>query len=175
MIRCRPLEWPRDREPLARLDVSVATDVIYAVAAGPLSFALTEQRVDPPLHKRYDVSWEELPAATVALVAEHDGDLIGAAAAEMHAWNRRLVISHLYVDRGARGSGVGAMLLRELRARAAALGARCLWVETQNVNAPAIRFYQREGFACCGLDTALYDPRQVAGEVAVFFALPLEP
>ena len=171
---CRPLDWPRDREPLARLELSLTTDVVYAVTASPLGFTLAERRVEPPLHKRYDVAWEELPASTAAVVAERDGDLVGVAAAEMHEWNRRMVISHLYVDRGARRSGVGAALVREVRARAEALGARCLWVETQNGTAPAIAFYRRQGFACCGLDTTLYDPRRAGDEVAVFLALALE-
>lgn len=175
MIRCRPLDWPRDRAALAHLDASVTTDAVYDVAAGPLGFALAERRVDPPLRKCYDVPWDELPAARLAVVAERDGGVVGVAAAELTEWNRRMVISHLYVDRGARRRGVGAALVRAVRERAEPLGARCLWAETQNVNAPAIRFYRRQGFACCGLDTTLYDPRQADGEVAVFFALALEP
>ena len=175
VIRYRPLEWPEDRAPLASLDTSFVTDVVYAVRVGPLSFTLAEQPVEPPLRKRYPVAWDELPAETQTVVAERDGRLLGVAALTVQRWNRRAVISHLYVDRGARRSGVGAGLLRELRRGAEALGARCLWVETQNVNAPAIRFYQRQGFACCGLDTTLYDPRRAPGEVAVFFALALEP
>jgi ribosomal protein S18 acetylase RimI-like enzyme len=71
--------------------------------------------------------------------------------------------------------GVGGALLEAMRDHAHALGAPCLWVETQNVNAPAIRFYRRHGFACCGLDTTLYDPRQLRGETAVFLALALGP
>jgi GNAT superfamily N-acetyltransferase len=173
MIRCRPLDWPRDRVALACLDTSVTTDVVYEVTAGTLGFALAERRVDPPLRKCYDVPWDELTAATLAVIAERDGDVAGVAAAEMHRWNRRMVISHLYVNHRARRSGVGTALVRAVRECAEPLGARCLWAETQNVNAPAIRFYRRQGFACCGLDTALYDPQQVPGEVAVFFALAL--
>ncbi|GJG86516.1 hypothetical protein tb265_16970 [Gemmatimonadetes bacterium T265] len=30
-------------------------------------------------------------------------------------------------------------------------------------DAPAIRFYQRHGFVCCGLDATLYDPRTAPG------------
>ena len=42
------------------------------------------------------------------------------------------------------------------------------------MNAPAVRFYLRQGFTCCGLDTALYDPRLVPDESALFFTLPLD-
>lgn len=36
--------------------------------------------------------------------------------------------------------------------------ARCLWLETQNVNYPAVQFYLRLGFELCGLDQTLYAP-----------------
>jgi ribosomal protein S18 acetylase RimI-like enzyme len=34
----------------------------------------------------------------------------------------------------------------------------CLWLETQNVNYPAVQFYRRMGFRLCGLDETLYRP-----------------
>ena len=89
-------------------------------------------------------------------------------------WNRRAVLSHIYVDRASRGRGAGTALLHEMRHAAASLGARCLWAETQDVNAPAVRFYRARGFTWCGLDATLYDPRAVPGETALFFALDLE-
>lgn len=101
--------------------------------------------------------------------------MLGVAALTLQDWNRRAVISHLYVERSARGHGIGTGLLWEVRRRAETLGARCLWLETQNVNTPAIRFYHRHGFVCCGVDTMLYDPRHTPNEIAVFFALTLQP
>ena len=171
MLRFRPLRWPQDRDALARLDVSLATDVVYAVERrGPLDFALVERRVDPPLTKRYAVDWNALAAAPHVTVAEQDGAVVGVAAVTWQAWNRRAELSHLYVDAMARGRGVGAGLLRAAETAARGLGARCLWVETQQVNASAIRFYLRRGFTCCGWDAALYEDER---EVAVFFVLPL--
>ena len=174
MIVVRPLDWPGDRAPLARLDTAFDTGVVYDVCAGPLDFALVECPADPPLHKRYHLPLDELAAAAYAVVAERAGQVVGVAALTVEAWNRSAVLSHLYVDRGARRGGAGAALLADVRRRAAALGAGRLRVETQNVNAPAIRFYRRHGFVCCGVDTALYDPRRHPGEAAVFLALPLD-
>ncbi len=141
--------------------------------SGPLGFALVERAVVPPLHKNYEVNWEELAAARVALVAEREGVIVGASALGYEAWNRRAVISHLYVDRAERGARIGTSLLGALRARARELDARCLWVETQNVNVPAIAFYRRNGFDLTGLDTSLYDPEALRDETAVFLASPL--
>ncbi|MBC7790568.1 MAG: GNAT family N-acetyltransferase [Anaerolineae bacterium] len=173
-IRYRPLEWPKDRALLERLDISFDAGEIYEVAAAPLAFALQATAVSPSLFKRYDVAWEELQYANAAIVAEANGSLVGVGAIAYHGWNRRAVISHLYVDRAARGSGIGTKLIAELRNAAEAIGARCLWAETQNVNAAAIRFYENRGFAFCGLDTSLYDPDDIQGETAVFFALRLD-
>ena len=63
----------------------------------------------------------------------------------------------------ARGVGIGRALLQAIEPIARAAGALRLWLETQNVNYPAIRFYRRQGFRLVGLDESLYDP---AGPVA---------
>lgn len=170
----RPLDWPADAERLVKLDLSCATRTVYDVRAGSDGFTLTERSASPPQRKTYTVGWAGLRAATTAVVAEDAGRLLGVVAMTIHGWNRRAVITDLYVDRGARGRGVGGGFLGVLRRAARTLGARCLWVETQHVNAPAVRFYRRHGFACCGLDLTLYDPRVAPGEVALLFAAALD-
>jgi ribosomal protein S18 acetylase RimI-like enzyme len=61
------------------------------------------------------------------------------------------------------------MLIEAALVAARDLDARGLMVETQTTNFGAMRFYERAGFAWCGLDTSLYDPLDVArGEVAIF-------
>jgi GNAT superfamily N-acetyltransferase len=175
--RLRPLEWPRDEASLAGFDLAVTTGTVHAVVQaglGTLALALEERAVDPPLVKRYAVDWSELPSASHVRVAEVEREAVGVAALAWREWNRRAELTHLYVDAGARGRGVGAALLADARAAAREWGARCLWVETQQVNAPAVRFYRRHGFAWCGADLTLYDPREAPGEVALFFALPLD-
>ena len=177
MPRLRPLEWPRDEASLAGFDLAVTTGTVHAVVQvgfGIPVLSLEEQTVDPPLVKRYAVDWSELPAATHVRIAEQGGIAVGVAALEWRGWNRRAELTHLYVDAGARGRGVGAALLADARATAEGWGARCLWVETQQVNAPAVRFYRRHGFTWCGADLTLYDPHEAPGEVALFFALPLD-
>ena len=171
-IEVRSLAWPSDLAQLERLDTAFTTDVVYDVQLVPRGFVLVERSISVALQKQYHVAWDELATSTVAIVAERAGVLIGIAALKYVAWNRRAVVSHLYVDRAARGQGAGTALMRELRARANALHARCLWVETQNVNARAIRFYEACGLVFSGLDTSLYDPHDMAGETALFFATP---
>jgi ribosomal protein S18 acetylase RimI-like enzyme len=57
--------------------------------------------------------------------------------------------------------------------RARQTPARCLWLETQNVNGPAVAFYLRQGFRLCGFDDTLYDPAVHPDEVALYFSHPL--
>ncbi|QTR01699.1 GNAT family N-acetyltransferase, partial [Saccharothrix algeriensis] len=49
-------------------------------------------------------------------------------------------------------------------------GARTAWLETSNVNVPAVRAYLRMGFTLCGLDTTLYRGTPAEGEIALYLA-----
>ena len=171
-MEVRPLSWPSDLAQLAQLDTGFSTDVVYDVQSLRHGFALVERVVVPAFRKLYPITWDDLPTYSATIVAEHGGVIIGVAALQYVAWNRRAAIAHLYVDHAARRRGVGMRLVEELRGRAKALHARCLWVETQNVNAPAIHFYERCGFMLGGLDVSLYDPRHSEGEIALYFVLP---
>jgi ribosomal protein S18 acetylase RimI-like enzyme len=172
MITVRELRWPEDRAALLALDTSFTTDRVFRVVAAELSFALDATAIDPPLSKRYDLSAdiEELHGLDHVAVAEVDGHLAGMLALKHERWNGRAVVWHLYVSPAARGRGVGRALLDEATVVAQGWQAHCLWLETQDVNYGAIRFYLRMGFQWCGLDLALYDPRgPVAGDTALFF------
>ena len=172
----RPVDLPRDRMRLLALNTSFVTDRIYAVQATAASFTLVEQAVAPPIRKAFplddelgdDRLWQQ------GFVAEAGDALAGFVALRYEAWNRRAAIWHLYVATEWRGHGLGARLLDALENVARNAGARTLWLETSNVNYPAIHFYRRMGFAWCGLDRSLYDPAgDGAGETALYFARPL--
>lgn len=121
-----------------------------------------------PLTKSYAVP--ETDPGDGVFVAEVDGAIVGFAQIEPPTWNGRAAISHLYVSPPHRGRGVGRALLDALAERARRKGARCLFVETQNVNYPAVQFYLAAGFYLCGLDESFYDPVELPGEFALFFA-----
>ena len=100
----------------------------------------------------------------------HEADaVVGLAALRFEEWNRRACLEHLYVAKPHRRRGIGRVLVESAVKRARQLRARGVWVETQTTNYGAIRFYERTGFAWCGLDTSLYDPDDVSvNEIAVF-------
>jgi ribosomal protein S18 acetylase RimI-like enzyme len=176
MLNLRTLNWPVDRDALLALDTSFTTDRICRIAITEGSFALEEERVAPLLRKVFDLGddVESLPDLDSVVVAEVEGRIVGLLALKHETWNRRAVIWHLYVDPSVRGQGIGRALIEEAIQTAQRWSARCLWLETQNINHGAIQFYRRLGFQWCGLDTTLYDPAgEAAGEIALFFARPL--
>jgi ribosomal protein S18 acetylase RimI-like enzyme len=177
MYALRPARWPADLALLAGLDNSFTTDRIYRVSRAEFGFTVIEEPLGSPLHKAYGSPANIDPPiqeADFAVVAEQAGALVGVVAVKYQAWNRRGEVWHLYVARTARRRGIGMALLKEAEAFARAAGARCLWLETQNVNFPAIQFYRRAGFRLCGLDESLYAPEGLGrAEVALFFARPI--
>ena len=178
MVTIREAQWPRDIAALSTLDTGLVTETIYRPVQADLTFRLEAESVAPPLRKRYPFApadAEERRTWDVAAIAEDaDGAAAGFAAAQSETWNRRVTLQHLYVAPAFRRQGVGTRLLAAVDAFARSIEARCLWLETQNVNVPAIRFYRRCGFTFCGFDSALYDPRHAPEtEIALFFARPI--
>lgn len=176
MALLRPMRWPDDRESLRALDTSFTTDRILRLERRERAFVLQERPVAPPVRKAYPLAEEidSLPSFDWARIAVDGGEPVGLATLRLETWNRRANLHHLYLAPAARGQGLGRALVEAAASAAAALGARCLWVETQTINAGAIRFYERVGFVWCGLDVSLYDPNAVGDEeVALFFIRPV--
>ena len=177
MLTIRAVQWPHDAAILFELDTAFETEHIYRPVQEELAFRLEEQAVTPALRKRYvlDVSdAAERQNWDCSLLAQEEGELAGFAAAQYTAWNRRVIVWHLYVMPFFRRRGVGSRLLNALDDYAVSVQGRCLWLETQNVNYAAIQFYLRCGFAFCGFDASLYDSQQSAQEeqeeIALFFS-----
>lgn len=177
MLSVRGLNLPGDREALLALDTSFTTERVFRVSVTSDSFVMQEGTVSPPLRKVYDLSAEvdRLPVLDHVLVALLDARVAGVATLSNDSVDRRAIVRHLYVDRGYRGRGIGHALMDAMVNLARHDRARCLWLETQDVNYPAIRFYKRLGFEWCGLDLSL-DERHGSptDETAVFFMRALD-
>ena len=175
---------------LDQIDPSFETTTHLAVRreendAG-LSFRLVEEPLPAPFVKeegyRYDrdelaqarYRLEESDAA-LQLVAEEGGRLVAILEVEGEAWRGTALIWALFVDRSARGQGLGGALLARAEAWARAGGYRALTLETQSNNPAAIRFYARHGFTISGLDSHFYRNDDLARrEVALFMYKELE-
>ncbi|HEX3648603.1 MAG TPA: GNAT family N-acetyltransferase [Pseudonocardiaceae bacterium] len=164
----RIIRLPGDATAVGRIDTSFRTRRIFRVERLDFGFRLREHELPDVLRKRYHV----VPVSG-GIVAECDGEIAGYAELSYSEWNRRAVVEHLYVSATRRERGIGSALLRRVSEQARALGARCVWLETQNVNLPAVRFYLGRGFRLCGLDETLYDPDRLPGECALYLTLDI--
>ncbi len=176
MFSLRPLNWPGDRQALLALDTSFTTRLVYRVILIGDSFRLVGEDISPPLRKVYDLTAEvdDFPKLDYVLVAEMDAQLVGVAALRHDTVDHRALLMHLYVDSSYRGLGIGFALIDAMIVRAREWNARCVWLETQDINYAAIQFYKGAGFQWCGLDWSLDEHRGMpTDETAVFFMLPL--
>ena len=107
--------------------------------------------------------------------AYQDGRLVAFAISEAIPWNRSLRIWEFQVMEGFRRKGIGRALMNHVVARAAEDHFRVIWLETQNTNVHAIRFYRSMGYAVDALDLSFYTNHDVEeGEVAFFMKRYLE-
>jgi ribosomal protein S18 acetylase RimI-like enzyme len=176
MIAVREARLPDDAAAIAAIDTSFTTDVIFDVETTAAGFALRERRLATPITKRFpldDLRETDRPWSH-AFVAEAEGACFGFAASGFEAWNRRLVLWHLYVQPALRGLGVGRRLVDRVSDLGRELGARSLWLETSNLNAPGVAAYRALGFTLTGIDTTLYDATPAQSEIALFFSRPVD-
>lgn len=160
-VQLREAVFPQDEGAIGALDTSFTTDVIYDVSFEKPADVLriATRHVDPAVTKRFPIDgltgWRAWEHGWVACDA--DGRVVGFVAWRMQPWNRHVIIWHLYVDRGARGSGAGSALLEHAIADGIERGAAVAWLETSNLDYPAVQWYRRRGFEISGCDLTRYE------------------
>jgi ribosomal protein S18 acetylase RimI-like enzyme len=161
-----------DAAAVARLDTSFSTQRIYQVERIDDVLSLRSVPIAAAVEKRFplDLSADSWQSGWVIVLGEEPVGLIATAAQQ---WNKRLVIWHFYVDRPWRQHGFGRRLVEQALTHGAAIGMLTAWVETSNLNFPAVRAYRRLGFEICGFDESLYRGTPVHREFALFLARPI--
>jgi DNA-binding MarR family transcriptional regulator/GNAT superfamily N-acetyltransferase len=117
----------------------------HAVRCIEQYFAELDARADRPYDPTAGVTAEprELrPPDGILLVAYLHGEPVGCGALK-----NRCEIKRMWVADTVRGLGIGRRLLGELEARAAALGARSVRLDTNRALTEAITMYRSAGFA----------------------------
>jgi ribosomal protein S18 acetylase RimI-like enzyme len=175
-MRLREISGPPDSQILSGFDASYSTGTVYRISVNDMDVTIREEKLASPVNRLYapkDIE-ESLLDASQTIIAEVDGRVAGFAAFKFEEWNKRAVIIGIYVMPEHKGRGIGSSLVKRGVEYAKTAGARCLWLETQNINYPAIQFYLRSGFRFCGFDTSLYDPAAVMPyETALFFSMDI--
>lgn len=176
VITYRVAESERDKSAVITGEFS--SDAVFEVVGSEGGFTFRPVRLDPPIHKVFPDDGPEAADETsegkrrfVAL----DGELIcGYVDTEYEPWNRRLIIADIEVAGPYQGRGIGRTLMSYAIGWARECSAGHVWLEVTNINAPAIRAYQRMGFTFCGLDTSLYRGTESEGETALYMSLFLD-
>ncbi len=170
-----------------RISIAFLVDRILEVrliGSGLGGLTLTETAVPDPYVKDYDAIENEGPARWAArfdtsnwglICAWRDGVRVGGAVIAFRTPGVRMlagrddlaVLWDIRVAPGERGGGVGSALFRAAEGWAAARSCRWLKIETQNVNAPACRFYRKMGCALGGIDRFAYP--ELPGEVQLLW------
>jgi GNAT superfamily N-acetyltransferase len=145
---------------------------------------LREHKVDPPYTKDYDAYPGERPSTWadrwdlsnwVFFSAFSDDERVGGAAV---AWNTPgvfmlegrqdlAVLWDIRIRPEHQGKGLGSHLFKAAEAWALGKGCHCLKIETQNVNVPACRFYQKQGCVLGAINTFAYP--DLRGEICLMW------
>lgn len=175
---------PGDLLALDQIDPTFTSESYLDVATGQradgFTITFTERRFDTPFIKRegyrYDTQQLELTRYrleqkqnALLRVAEHEGRLVGVIEVESEVWRNTALVWALFVDQAWRGQGIGSKLLGMAEKWAARKKFRAVVLETQSNNIPAIRFYEKHGYAIAGYDQFFYSNHDIERkEVALF-------
>lgn len=149
----------------ATIPISFEVNSVFDVldrSRGQGELLLVERKLEVPYIKDYDTIDGEQPTQWAArfdlsnwgfLAAHVAGQRVGRAAVAFNTpsldmLDGRSDIAALWDIRvvpEARGQGVGRALFHEAETWSRSKGCRELIIETQNINVPACRFYQRQG------------------------------
>ncbi|MER5361648.1 GNAT family N-acetyltransferase [Streptomyces sp. NPDC002785] len=171
VITYRVVKSERDKSAVIKGEFS--SDTVFEVVGSNDGFTIRPARLDPPVHKVFpddEPEPDETSEGERRFVAL-DGELVcGYVDTEYEPWNRRLIIADIEVAGPYQGRGIGRTLMNHAIDWARECGAGHVWLEVTNINAPAIRAYQRMGFTFCGLDTSLYSGTESEGETALYMS-----
>jgi len=173
-------------DELGLVPISFTVDREYDVAPnqGSGRFVLSERLVQTPYAKDYDRIPGEGPSQWARrfdisrwgfIRAQSGGRLVGGAVlafdtgdvAMLEGRRDLAVLWDIRVSPDVRGKGIGSRLVRSSEAWAISKGCRQLKVETQNINVPACKFYQRQGFILKAVDQLAYP--ELPGEIQLLW------
>ncbi|MFD7620581.1 GNAT family N-acetyltransferase [Streptomyces sp. NPDC059802] len=170
-ITYRVAECERDKSAVIKGEFT--SDSVFEVVGSESGFTIRPARLVPPVHKVFpdDEPDDDDTSRDGRRFVALDGDHVcGYVDTEYEPWNRRLIIADIEVAGPYQGRGIGRTLMSHAMERARECGAGHVWLEVTNINAPAIRIYQRMGFSFCGLDTSLYSGTVSEGETALYMS-----
>jgi len=147
----------------------------WTVEERPLRSPLTERNL---LNDEADFAFRQVVRGAeegIALVCEHQGQIVGAAVAVVAPEVQALRILDVRVDSDYRRQGLATALLYRCIQEAKERRLRAVMARTLTNNAPASHLLSRAGFELAGLDSHLFSNHDLVKEaVALFWYVPLD-
>jgi len=169
----------------AAIPIDFRVERILNVTPGPNGFSLTERLIDRAYVKNYDSiegpsQWLRFDTRNWGLLAAYldqvrvGGVVMAFDTPGVDLLDRRSDLAVLWdirVRSDCRGQGIGTALFRAAESWAVQRKCRELKIETQNINVPACRFYQRQGCVLSAVNRFAYST--LPDEVQLIWVKPL--
>ena len=173
---------PADLDRLRDLDATVeSTQLLFLERSGAgLSFAwrieprpLREKLIDPnALDDERAFALRQVVTGAdegVALVAEHDDQLVAVALAQVEPAHGTMRVLDVRVDYDFRRQGLGTVMAYQIIEHARQQGLRAVVAETRANNFPANQFFQKLAFDLGGFDTSRHSNHDLVKETTTLF------
>jgi GNAT superfamily N-acetyltransferase len=180
-MEIRPLTSDDVRE-LADIDATVeSTQYLHVERSGEgIAFSLrveerplrSKQIKSNPIGDELSFTIKQLAGGAdegVALVAEHDGQLVAVAVAQPDPARGTMRLIDLRVDYDFRRQGIGSAMIYQIVQRTRAAELRAVAAETLTDNHPASQFLLKTGFELAGADTRRNSNHDMVKEQATLF------
>lgn len=80
-------------------------------------------------------------------IASQEGHFVGYIGLVPNEMPGKIILSKIYVQKEARGTGVGMQFLEFAKQRSIDVGAKTMWLTVNRDNESSIRWYKRKGFS----------------------------
>jgi ribosomal protein S18 acetylase RimI-like enzyme len=180
-MEIRPIK-PHDLRSLADIDGTIeSTQYLHLDRTGE-GLAITvsvdarptreKQIISFPIDEDLNIVWKQIASGVdegVALVAEHDDQIVAAALAQPDAARGTMRLLDVRVDYDVRRQGLGSGMLFQIIQQTRDAGLRAVTAEVRSNNFPANQFLLKAGFDLSGVDVRRHSNHDMVKESATLF------
>lgn len=135
-----------------------------------------EQLPSPYRHDSYDAMYGDWTRSTAyGLSLDGGKSFVGYMECEREEWNSRLRIANLLILEPYRSEGYGTALVEHAKNLAQTEDFRCVFLETQSCNVPAIDFYRKCGFRFAGTNLYFYSNEDIEDDEVMLEMIYIPP
>jgi ribosomal protein S18 acetylase RimI-like enzyme len=155
-----PKDFPKNKKIRFQYESNFFFDVINEEKENGLGWSF--ELIKKPFKKKfvkdiYEFLFEDHKENAEYFIIYNDQDVeIGQLSIGLQKFNNRTRIWDIYVSSTYQNQGIGSKLIEFAENKAKEWKSRCLVLEVQSSNYPAIKFYEKNGFNISGFDLNFY-------------------